>query len=684
MKFKKMSTRMIAMILPVIFVAMFILTLISAQSSKSIIQNQISNYMTAELDAQGSSIQEKIARVSTTAMNISKTVQSTYTTTDEDTYISMLSNIINENDLILGSGLWFEPYAYNADEKYVGPYVYKENNEIKTTYEYSNATYDYFSQNYYEIAKNSKEPVFTEPYYDSTSGIVMSSCTTPIYDRSGKFIGCATVDIQLTSISDMINQIKIGDGGSVMLVSADGTYLGCQDKSKVTSCLNIAEDSNASLAHAAKTILANDNGQTSYQNNGSTYNLYYSTLKGLGWKIITQIPLSELNQPVNDLVLKLIIVCIVALFCSALAVIIQITNVTRKIKKVQIFANSLSEGDFTVERIKIDTADELGKMGGSLNNMFESNKGVITNISEKAVEINDSSEKLSGAAKQLLTQFESIVNYMNQVNEDMMLASAATEEVNASTEEVDASVSMLAEETNTSRVMSNQIKARASDIGKASKNSYENATMLSAKYEESLTASMENAKVVENIGTLARIISEIAEQINLLSLNASIEAARAGEHGRGFAVVASEIGKLANETAEAVQKIQQTVEEVQSAFNGLAEDSKAMVGFLKNTVTPDYNNFVQVAEQYGKDAESIENTSNNISEMAMNIKHIMSEVSEAVQNIAETSQNTADNSGKILTAITDVSIVVDDVSGMSKQQEKIAGILNMVVSQFKL
>lgn len=684
MKFKKMSTRMLAFILPVILVAMLVLTIISAQSSRGIIQTQIANYMAAELNAQGSSIKEKIDRVSASAMDISKMVQTTYTTVNEDSYISMLGEIVKSNDLVLGSGLWFEPYAYKADEKYVGPYVYKENNKVQTTYEYSNASYDYFSQDYYKTAKNTKEPAFTEPYYDTTSGIVMSSCTAPIYDGAGKFVGCVTVDIQLTDISDMINQIKVGDGGSAMLVSASGTYLGCQDVSKVTDGINITEDSNASLAQAAKTILANDNGQTSYQNNGVTYNLYYGTLKGLGWKTIIQIPVTELNQPVNALLVKLIVVCMIALVCSVLAVILQITSVTRKIKKVQIFANALSEGDFTVERIKLDTADELGKMGGSLNNMYESNKGVIANISGKAEEISSSSEKLSSAAKQLMTQFESIETYMNQVNEDMMSASAATEEVNASTEEVNASVSMLAEETNASRNMANEIKGRASEIGKVSKNSYDNATQLSTRYEDSLTVSIENAKVVENIGRLAGIISEIAEQINLLSLNASIEAARAGEQGKGFAVVASEIGKLANETAQAVQEIQQTVSAVQSAFSGLTDESKAMVEFLKNTVTPDYNSFVEVAEQYGKDADSIEHTSNNISEMASNIRHIMQEVSEAIQNIAETSQNTAYNSSRILKSVTDVSEVVDDVSGMSRQQEEIAGTLNTVVGQFKL
>ena len=96
---------------------------------------------------------------------------------------------------------------------------------------------------------------------------------------------------------------------------------------------------------------------------------------------------------------------------------------------------------------------------------------------------------------------------------------------------------------------------------------------------------------------MANVISEIADQINLLSLNASIEAARAGEAGKGFAVVASEIGSLATSTAEAVGQIQNTISQVQNAFDSLTKDAQNMLGFVVNDVTPDYSNFVEVAKK---------------------------------------------------------------------------------------
>lgn len=273
---------------------------------------------------------------------------------------------------------------------------------------------------------------------------------------------------------------------------------------------------------------------------------------------------------------------------------------------------------------------------------------------------------------------------MSKVNEAMMSSSAASEEVNASVEEVNSSVNVLSGETDKSRQLADEIRARAKAIELKSKQAFDNANNLSGEFEINLSKSIENAKVVESIGTMANVISNIAEQINLLSLNASIEAARAGEQGKGFAVVAGEIGKLAGETSKAVDQIQKTIIDVQGAFDRLTDDSKSLLSFLTQTVTPDYGAFVDTARQYGLDAESIEIFSNKLAVMSEDIERIMGEVGSAIQNIAESAQSTADNSSKTMESIHEVSGVVDEVSDMSKDQQKIAGDLSEVVRTFKL
>jgi len=225
---------------------------------------------------------------------------------------------------------------------------------------------------------------------------------------------------------------------------------------------------------------------------------------------------------------------------------------------------------------------------------------------------------------------------------------------------------------------------RAKDIEKKSREAYDNAIVISQEREQDLQMAVQHAKVVERIGDMARLISNTASQINLLSLNASIEAVRAGEQGRGFAVVAREIGKLAKGTSEIVKEIEGTITDVQNAFSMMLDGSQSMLLFLRDTVTPDYDNFVNVGQQYGRDAVTVEEISNEVEEMATNISQVMQEVRDAIQNVSESVQTTAGNSSMVLSTIEKAYIVVQDMSKMSEKQERIAEELKTVVSGFKL
>lgn len=682
MKFKKISTKMSVVIIPIMIIAQGILTIISSISSSNLIQKQVADCMTAELKYNTATINEQMEGIKTMAASIATSVANTYTKTTLSEYEVMLGEIIQSNNIVSGSGLWFEPYTYDTKEQYVGPYVYKDGTSLVTTYDYSNAEYDYFNQEYYISAMNSDDTIITDPYYDPTLNTIMSTCSAPIV-VNGKKIGCVTVDLILDTIQSIVEGVTVGENGKAMLITSDGTYLAGVDSDKIANAQKIANDENVSLATAGVQILANKEGFTEFKE-GKKYNVYYDTLQGLNWKFIIYIPSYELARPVLILINKLIAVCIIAVVVASLIVVLQIGGIARSIATVEIFAGRLAEGDFTIEHLKVKGRDELATMSQSLNGMYGNNKDVIENIASKSIEINTSSLKLNESANQLHREFDNIVQYMSQVNEAMMNSSAATEELNASAEQVEKSVDVLADETGKSSSMAHDIRHRAEFVEKNSQKSFENASKLQINYEKKLAESIEHAKVVENIGELAKIISDIAEQITLLSLNASIEAARAGDQGKGFAVVATEIGKLAGETAKAVSSIQETIEEVQAAFEHMAGNANGLLGFVSDTVTPDYKNFVEVALQYGKDAESFSEVSEIVSKMSTDIKNIMREITDAIANIAESTQNTADVSASIMNSVEEVSEVVREVNDMSQEQHEISADLNNVVRKFKL
>lgn len=685
--FRKISIKMLSILLSVSILSMLILTYVSYVNSKSIIQSQIQTNMDAELRNQVFSIEAQMKEVSSLASQIAKNVQTTYKNTPLEQYERVLGDTIFQSNLILGSGIWFEPYVYDANEKYIGPYVYKDKDKAVTTFDYSNAKYDYFKYDWYTNAtKGSKDPVFSTLYYDDTLKTTMSSCTAPMFDKDGTFIGVITVDIDISSIANMINDIKIGDQGKAILLTNTGLFITNSDPTKVMNEKEIiTNDSNSSLASFGNDMLKNDkNGTGSFTLKGKTYLAYYSTVKGLNWKVMIQIPKSEVEKPLNSLLTKMVVISIIMILISIIAIISQVQYLTHNIKKVNKLAANLANGDFTIPEIDIKSRDELGQMGIALNHMLNANKTIITTIVSESGQISEISNNLDNSTNQLASNYETVEESIKAINENMMSTSAATEEVNASVEEVTASIIFLSQETTKSHELASSIKKRAALVSKTSEEAYGKATKLAAEKESNLNQSIEEAKIVNSIGIMADDISKIAKQVTLLALNASIEAARAGEQGKGFAVVASEIGSLASKTTASVSEIQATVTKVQVAIDNLMKQSKQLLGFIQDTVTPDYKKFVEIAAQYGNDANSVEETVTKIAGMTQNMEHVITEVGDAIQNITEVTQNTTNNTNAIIMNMDVVSELIDLITKMVSNERTITDHLDEIVNKFKI
>ena len=677
--------QMLLKLLPTVLVATILLTVVSAFNSKRTINTQIQQTMNAELASNSAQINAKLDTVRYQAVNLAREVSMHYTQTSMDLFKASFSEAILSSEIINGAGIWFEPNVYNPEEKYVGPYWYKDGGSIVETYEYSNAEYDYFAQEYYTNAK-AMEPgsaTITDPYYDESSGTVMASCSAPIY-AGNKFIGCVTCDIQLDTMVEIASAIKVGTNGTAMLLSSSGTYIYTDDEQKVSDGVNITEDDNASLAKAGAKVLAAESGLTTYTQGSETYNLYYSTIPGVNWKLMIRMPQSEINAPVKKLTSILVVVAVIAILFIAVVIALIANNLSKTMNKVKAFAMDLAKGDFTVEKIDAKGKDELGMMSGSLNEMYESNRDVISRITTGSSNVNDSSLKMNQVATELSMKFGHIHDNMGKVNDAMMSAGAATEEVSASVNEVNESVQFLADETSKTSEEVEVILKRASEVEESSRQAYDHAIAIVEKYGDELKEANKRAEIVSEIGDMANSIADIADQINLLSLNASIEAARAGEHGRGFAVVASEINKLATDTGDAVERIKVTIEGVQSAFKSMSGGANQLLDFVQETVAPDYDNFVNIGVQYGQDATAFKNLADSIGQMVSTITESMEQVNAAVANIAESAQDTAANSADITETVDEVSIMVDDVEGMATEQKDIASDLSNIVSQFKL
>jgi len=170
-------------------------------------------------------------------------------------------------------------------------------------------------------------------------------------------------------------------------------------------------------------------------------------------------------------------------------------------------------------------------------------------------------------------------------------------------------------------------------------------------------AAMEQARAVDKINQLTQAILEISSQTNLLALNASIEAARAGEAGRGFAVVADEIGQLASQTSSTAGNINGIISEVNEAVGNMSNCLKESMDFLEGTVLKDYDNFMQVAEQYTEDAAGFENGMTVINSEVQTLLDSIVDIADAVDGVSTTVAEAAEE-------VTNVAQKTQDVAGV--------------------
>ncbi|MCR4591011.1 MAG: methyl-accepting chemotaxis protein [Lachnospiraceae bacterium] len=681
-----LKAKMLLGILPIVLIGLVIVTMVSTSQAGNSITSLTEDKAGEMLQGNINSIDSTLQEFRTTALTLSRSVAATYKTTDLATYEDMFSKVVMDNDSVLGSGIWFEPGLYQGQE-FAGPYWTKDGNGgVYYTDEYSNAEYNYPVQEYYLNAKSmtTMDAIITDPYYDPSSGHIMATCSAPMFNSEGEFIGCITVDTELTQIQEIVSVMKLGNDSSAMLFDSTGIFLYDTDESKMDGTCTIENDSNTTLSALAPTIMSTEKGTAAYKVNGAEYEIFYSTIPEVNWKLLLTLRKSEIEAATAKIMRTSAIICVVAILICGAVILLLVSSISKSVDRVKKFAGELAKGDFTVDKIVSKSGDELGQMSDSLNDMYESNKSVIGQVSDESVKISEASSSLSGMADQLSTDFEQIRNNMSGVNDAMMSASAATEEINASVEEVNASVQLLSQEANETKQNADVIHERARQIERNSRKAYDAAISTAKAREDDVKLANEKAAIVNQIGSLADSIANIADQINLLSLNASIEAARAGEHGKGFAVVASEINKLALDTAEAVEQIQGTVGEVQVAFSGLLESTNELLTFMTTTVSNDYNDFINMANQYGTDAASFGEESEQIAEMVQTIREAMGEVSDAIQNIAESTQETAERSTNVTDTVESVGYVVDNVTDMSGKQNTIAASLTEVVGKFKL
>lgn len=314
----------------------------------------------------------------------------------------------------------------------------------------------------------------------------------------------------------------------------------------------------------------------------------------------------------------------------------------------------IARGDLT-KRIDVSSRDEIGEMGKHFNSFVDTLHSTITRVAESSNKVSDAASMLDGASEQMATGVEQAATQINSV-------ATASEEMSTTSSEIAQNCIMAAK----SSEKANQAATSGETI------IHQTVTVMNRINERV----KQSAQIIKNLGTrsdqigeVVGLINDIADQTNLLALNAAIEAARAGEHGRGFAVVADEVRKLAERTTEATKDIGQTIEAMQA-------DTKGAVSSMEQGVKE-----VELGtEEAAKSGEALKDILRQISTVTTEINQI----AVASEEQTATTNEIATNIGQISQVMQDTSRRIQDNADAASQMAGLSKELKDLVGQFRL
>lgn len=266
----------------------------------------------------------------------------------------------------------------------------------------------------------------------------------------------------------------------------------------------------------------------------------------------------------------------------------------------------------------------------------------------------------------------------------METVSTSIEEINASSEEMAASLSQLASEAANGSDTAQNIGNRAQIVQKESQEASDLLDQLSYELKEKLKQSIEQAREVEQISTLADTISAIAGQTNLLALNAAIEAARAGEQGKGFAVVAEEVRKLAEDSSDTVSSIKILTVNVEQSIKKLIAHAGELLEFMNTKVSKDYATMVKIGSRYSRDANLFFSLSDSVNNMSKQVMESVDEVTKSIESVAATMNESTLGAQEISREAEQTSCSLEEVAQSAGRLAENAEKLNLLVSRFKI
>lgn len=555
-----------------------------------------------------------------------------------------------------------------------------------------------------------------QPYYGDAEmsdilGKPVVKLAAPMALSDGTVIGIVVGEIELARIQAILDQVAesqkaAGKSGYAFLVNREGVLIGHPESERILRD-NLKDLGSKGLAAVASDMIAQKSGSARYVFNGVAKVVSYGPLdgegdyKGNGWSIGFALPEREAYAPVLRLRNFSILAILVVVACAVLIGFAVAQALTRPIGAIKAVADAVGSGNLTVTVPMIRTGDEFENLAKAFNWMLSSLRGLVSDVKSSAVEVAATSDALVTSTGESSRATRQIAETIQQI-----AAGAQDQSANASagSKAVDRLVEVIGRVARGAEEQTGRLREAAAVVDGMRRSLEQSASAL----DELGAAGLESSKVAQSgknavanvvssmdrikqstqevaagirelsqhsreIGKILEVIDGIAEQTNLLALNAAIEAARAGEHGRGFAVVADEVRKLAEQSAKEtkaiaglIDKIRQATEKAVSAMNsGISDVDNGSV--IVQEAGKALEDILVSAQATTRQVEKLTSAFESVKAAGASVERVVAEVVGIAEETAASADDMAKDSSGVKKAIDDVAAVSEESAAAAEE-----------------
>ncbi len=533
---------------------------------------------------------------------------------------------------------------------------------------------------YFKEAMTGKT-VFSDLLVDKVDGKLICIAAAPI-TRDGRIVGVLIGVIDWMEIIKTVTGNKIGRAGNAYMINRQGYMVAHDNLQLVLDKDNMFENVKKNpafepIASFQRKLVAGERGVATYTYKDQTKFAGYCPVEGTDWGLAVTAAYEDLFSGLTRLTWAIVIGAVIILVLGGIVTFLVSRTISRPIVQIMNAATSIASGNLSARSEIGNRNDEIGKLHAALIKMLDMLLGKMKEAEDQATRAREETERANRAVleaeearkkaeearrqgmHEAANQLEQVVEHLSSASEELAAqieeSSHGAEEQRSRTgeaatamEQVNASVMEVARNASDAAHGADNAKERAQDGAMVVENAVKAIFEVRSQTQAMKSSLSELGQRAEGIGRIMSVIDDIADQTNLLALNAAIEAARAGEAGRGFAVVADEVRKLAEKTMQATKEVGQAIKAIQT---GTHDNIAAM-----DTA-----------------AQAVENSTAHAEKAGLALKEIVSLIettSDQVRNIAASSEEQSAASEQIGRSIEEINRISTETAEAMVQSAK--------------